>query len=103
MGKINKELFIDTIKELKFVQINKYNSNYISRYTRKYNFYSQLSDKEYEIPQEYYKYLLYSKTNMNNIISFILNIFVKHKIIKTNIKPKSKIINDKPYIINKDI
>ena len=40
---------------------------------------------------------------MNNIISFILNIFVKHKIIKTNIKPKSKIINNKPYIINKDI
>ena len=103
MGKINKELFIDTIKELKFVQINKYNSNYISRYTRKYNFYSQLPDKEYKTPQEYYKYLLYSKTNMNNIISFILNIFVKHKIIKTNIKPKSKIINNKPYIINKDI
>ena len=40
MQKINKELFIDTIKELKFVEINKYNPNYISKYARNFNFYS---------------------------------------------------------------
>jgi len=36
---------------------------------------------------------------MNNIIKFILNIFKENKIIKTEIKPNSKIINEKPYIL----
>ena len=37
---------------------------------------------------------------MNTLIKFILNIFKENKIIKTEIKPNSKIINEKPYILN---
>ena len=77
MQKINKELFIDTMKELKFVEINKYNPNYISRYTRNFNFYSPLPNEKYETPYEYQKLIIYSGKNMNTIITFILNIFIK--------------------------
>jgi hypothetical protein len=101
MRKINKELFIDTMKELKFVEINKYNPNYISRYTRNFNFYSPLPNEKYETPYEYQKLIMYSGKNMNTIITFILNIFIKNKIIKTDINSnmKNKIINEKPYKI----
>jgi len=90
MRKINKELFIDTIKELKFVEINKYNPNYISKYTRNFNFYSPLPNEKYETPYEYQKLIMYSGENMNTIITFILNIFIKNKIIKTDINSNMK-------------
>lgn len=43
---------------------------------------------------------MYSGKNINTIIKFILNIFIKNRIIKTDINSKMKIINEKPYIIN---
>ena len=96
--KINKELFIDTVKELNFLHINKYNPNYITKYTRKFNFYNELPKEKYQTPEKYYNMITYSEKNMNNIIKFIIKILENNQIIK-RIK-NIQIINDKPYIIN---
>ena len=100
MNKINKELFIDTSKELLFEKQNKYHANIIIKYTKIYNFYSKLPNIKYTTADEYNNFILYSSENMNNIISFILKIFINNKVLKNKIEHNSKIINDKPYIIH---
>ena len=93
--KINQQLFIDTIKELSFQKQNKFHPHIITQWTNKYNFY-------YELPEtytDYKEFLLYSPKNINNIISFILNVFKENNVIKTAIKPNAKIINNNPYTI----
>ncbi len=97
--KIHKELFIDTLNIVEFEKHNKYYPNNPTIYNRKYHFYyPSLYNEKYSKPDDYYKFIFYSPNNMNNIIKFVLNIFKENKIIKTEIKPNSKIINDKPYI-----
>jgi hypothetical protein len=97
--KINKELFIDTSKELFFEKQNKYHTNVILKYKRTFNFYSKLPINNYTTPEEYEKFILYSPENINNIISFILNIFINNNVIKNKTNYNSKIINEKPYNI----
>jgi hypothetical protein len=98
--KINKELFIDTLNIIKFKKYNKYHPNSPTIYYRKYHLFNpSLYNEEYSKPDDYYKYIFYSENNMNTLIKFILNIFKENKIIKTEIKPNSKIINEKPYIL----
>ena len=97
--KINKELFIDTSKELLFEKQNKYHTNVILKYKRTFNFYSKLPINNYTTPDEYEKFILYSPENINNIISFILNIFINNNVIKNKTNYNSKIINEKPYNI----
>jgi len=99
IDKINKELFKDTLREIEFVQPNKYHPHIIYTFKRKYNIYSQLPNKIFDKPADYLNYIIYSQTNMKDLIEFIMNIFLKNKIIKTNLKPYSKIINHTPYKI----
>jgi hypothetical protein len=97
--KINKELYIDTLKEFNFIHQNRYHPTIFTRYSRKYNIYTELPKEQYDTPDKYQNMIIYSPENMNNILLFILNILEKNNILKTNIKSNSKIINKQPYII----
>jgi hypothetical protein len=97
--KINKELFIDTLKEFNFIYQNKVHPEIFKNYTRIFNIYSELPKEQYKTPDEYQNMIIYSKSNMNDMIQFIMNILNKNKVLKTSIKPNEKIINEKPYII----
>jgi CDP-6-deoxy-D-xylo-4-hexulose-3-dehydrase len=97
--KINKELFIDTLKEFNFIYQNKVHPEIFKNYTRIFNIYSELPKEQYKTPDEYQNMIIYSKSTMNNMIQFIMNILNKNKVLKTSIKSNEKIINEKPYII----
>ena len=45
-------------------------------------------------------YRYYTPKNMNDLITLILNTFVKYDIIKTTIVDKTKVVNKTPYIID---
>lgn len=98
--KINKELFIDTLKEFNFIYQNKVHPEIFKNYTRIFNIYSELPKEQYKTPDEYQNMIIYSKSTMNNMIQFIMNILNKNKVLKTSIKPNEKIINESPYIIS---
>ena len=60
------------------------------------NYDNHLSHQVTLLPE---KFILYSPENINNIISFILNIFINNNVIKNKTNYNSKIINEKPYNI----
>jgi hypothetical protein len=49
-----------------------------------YNIYSQLPNEKFDKPADYLNFIIYSDSNMKDLIEYIMNVFLENKIINQN-------------------